>query len=345
MVVPGHDEDPRTREYRVTTQTPDLEVLREMEPRECAAVAVAATAHVGKGYRITRELSPDTVDCSTLVSQAHWLGAAIQTPFIAESQRLAQNGKDVEGEEIIPGDCLYAYASRESSPGGKHNHVAMYVGEDSAGHHWAIESADPVGVRFVPLESVRREGGIRRFCPSPQSRFGLGQWDRLASSVPKLGRLGARLTSRHASTTRHPGTDIYVDHETSVRSPLAGHVVALRPLGRGEFAVTIGRGDGMVTVLAPVLPLQATVGEYVDGGSVIGRLGTVKSPHCNAIPGFGGRARLHWELWAIKSEQPSPSPGLCPDQGLGAGVGKSQLALSPIYMVKSGALEPPVDLS
>lgn len=86
--------------------------------RECDAVARAALEHLGKRYRITRELRNGLIDCSTVVSQAHWIGAAVRVPFIAESQRNAANATAVESiADVLPGDVLVAYPSVAASPG------------------------------------------------------------------------------------------------------------------------------------------------------------------------------------------------------------------------------------
>src|SRR4051812_24507907 len=73
---------------------------------EALSVISASATFAGWRYQITREQADGLIDCSSLVSQSHWLGAAIGMPFIAETQRLAYSGIDVARNELRPGDVL-----------------------------------------------------------------------------------------------------------------------------------------------------------------------------------------------------------------------------------------------
>jgi hypothetical protein len=315
------------------------------ESIECVSVARSALKHVGKKYLITRELLPDVIDCSTIISQAHWEGAAVQTPFIAESQRIAPSGTFVAGSgEILPGDSLIEYPSRHLAPGGRHNHVAMFLCGDPAGEAWAIEAREAKGVEIVDFREVRSDGGIKRFCPNPNTSFKHGSWQALAIAVPKLGRLGARLTARYTDSVRHAGTDVYAIPGTAVVAPISGVVADMQIRNGLPISAEIySPARGMSTLLAPVVPLSGIhVGQEVAVGDVVGMLdGSRKWIGCNAIPARRGLCFLHWELWskadlgypAAQGIEPSRSAGWTADQAT---------PYNPIYAVKVGVIAPPL---
>jgi hypothetical protein len=287
------------------------------EMRECDSVACAAFDHLGKAYRITRELWPGLIDCSTVVSQAHWTGAAIQTPFIAETQRLATNAIAVSYDEMLPGDAIYAYPSRRDSPGGRHNHVALYLGKDQHGIPWVLESREETGASLVELNAIKFDGGIRRFCIEPLHIFRRGSWSRLVQRVPKLGRLGCRLTSQYGVSRRHRGCDIYVERSWPVISPINGTIVSVFRTGAfTDLFVGIWSSENYACSL--VGPIKAhsriKVGTEVAKGESLGSAGEGAGPGgCNVIPQPPGACRIHWELWDSTSAAASPADGLSCD--------------------------------
>lgn len=180
-------------------------------------------------YKRSEELEKGTtVDCSTLVSQSHWEGAAIGIPFVAENQRTATSGQVVSAiEGMIPADVLVKYPSLDASPDKTWNHVGLYLGRDIAGEQWLIESTSRAGVRLSRVAEFNPLGGIKRFTLtreafiSPQAQSAL----TLTLHVPKFGRLGVR-QYRKSGTERlpHKGLDIYVPDGTRVYATLAGRV-------------------------------------------------------------------------------------------------------------------------
>lgn len=282
--------------------------------RECDAVALASLEHVGKFYRITRELQPTLIDCSTIVSQAHWIGAAVQTPFIAESQRTATNARVIELDDLLPGDAIYAYPTRADAPGGRHNHVALYLGIDETGIPWAIESREDSGAVLVPLESLRFGGGVRRFCPNPVTSFEPGEWSYLVQRVPKLGRLGARLTARYGASLRHRGVDIYVGPCSRVVSPLTGSIEYLARVSHSGYTVGVWASESETySTVSPVkIAPRLRKGMTVESGEFLGHLAKGAGPGgCNVVPSFPGLSRIHWELWSSREEfGASPAPDL-----------------------------------
>jgi murein DD-endopeptidase MepM/ murein hydrolase activator NlpD len=313
--------------------------------RECVSVALAALRHAGKSYLITRELDEDYIDCSTIVSQAHWEGAAVQTPFIAETQRLAPSATAIASlDEIMPGDILIAYPSKEASPGGRHNHVALFLCGDPSGEAWAIEAREETGTMIIGLGTISHDGGIRRFCPNPDKTFAHGAWHDLALRVPKLGRLGARLTASYLGTRRHTGTDVYASPGSVVSSPADGEVVSIGKRSGLGISVEIGSAPaGISMLLAPlVVSADISVGQRVRAGDPLGRLdGDRRYPGCNAIPGRRGLHPLHWELWSDRDLGYPLTPGLSAG-GRIVSAHTQASAYSPVYPVKTGVLRTPL---
>jgi hypothetical protein len=322
-------------------EVPRFPHLEVPDLRECDSVARCALEHVGKSYRITRELWPGLIDCSTLVSQSHWSGAAIQTPFIAETQRRASNARAVERADLLPGDAIYSYSSAAEAPGGRHNHVALFLGRDESGTSWTIESREETGVVFTRLHEVKFGGGIRRFCLAPLRVFPNGPWSRLAPRVPKLGRLGARLTASYLSLRRHSGIDIYVDADWPVLSPLSGTVVAIfktSPSSGSFIGIWSSRHENC-SLLGPVnVRPGLRVDQDIQAGVFLGSPAHGPGPGgCNIIPRPPGAVRLHWELWAGSGFAVSPARDLrCAWLPRGLDVRASLLAQNPIYAMKRG---------
>lgn len=308
---------------------PTLTFLPSM-PNDAEARQVVTTAmrFVGRTYRITREMTGDTIDCSTLLSQAHWLGAGIGIPFIAENQRTAVNGVEVGLHELIPGDAIFAYPSVEHSPDRLHNHVAMYLGADDNDVEWVMESRAPSGVKFSRLEDAFSDGGCRRFTLNPLQIFDQNGWLEMAAAVPKLGRLGSRLTSGSTGRRRHTGVDLYVHNSgVPVWSPIAG----IANYQNGRVVVT---GRQSEVVLEPVEPVD-DFPRPVRRGSILGTLGRFRgSRPCNMVPGFQSLPHLHLELWSAGAESFYIQPG-APQRD-------AYLACNAVYAAKSGTLNLPV---
>jgi len=347
----GGDSDGYTREV----QRPDVVVLRTRQYgeihfggfghslRECDEVALASLSHIGKSYRITRELVDGYIDCSTVVSQSHWVGGAVQTPFIADSQLKAVNASDVSTSEPLPGDSIYAYRSARDSPGRRYNHVALVIGPDSDGRLWAIESSDPIGVRLTPVDDLRSGGGIRRFCPNPRRIFAGGEWRKYVEAVPKLGRLGSRLTANyHASERMHRGTDIYCADSSLVVAPLSGEIIGVERVRGVVHRIHLYSDTcGMMCTVGPLEPLGAIAeaGSYASVGMILGRTTSMGSHlGCNCMLAYRRRQYLHVELWDSTESMPSPAPGLSSEIARRVVPHSEFRAVSPIYAMKLGLL-------
>lgn len=315
--------------------------------RECDAVALASLEHLGKKYRITRELLDGFIDCSTVVSQAHWIGGAVRVPFIAESQRLADNAIQVDSlADVVPADVFVAHSSVAAAPGGRHNHVALFLGWDVEGEGWAIEAREAVGVRIIRLEDVQHDGGIRRFCPNPTAVYQPGDWSSIVGSVPKLGRLGARLTARYGSTSRHVGTDVYAPSGCAVLSPISGWVETIEKQRGKPCLLSIRKFDDATVIVLKRIVLHDRIveGSVVEAGQLIGSLDSTQIVGgCNRLPMRHGCSFLHLEMWA---EHPPGSPlarDVLPEPGMRPpGVGSRLLACNSVYAIKDGQLRSPL---
>jgi murein DD-endopeptidase MepM/ murein hydrolase activator NlpD len=259
---------------------------------ECMSVAQASLQFVGRTYRITREMTASTIDCSTLVSQSLWVGGGVAVPFIAESQRRFPAGESVGLAELLPGDALFAYAALEDTPDGSHNHVALFLGWDEIGEPWGIESKSPHGVRLSRLADLSLDGGIKRFCPKPTQVFAAGGWNWVAERVPKLGRLGARLTAG-GGRERHTGIDVFLPAGTPVLAPLDGTLVSDSEISRGRVRIV---GDDTLCILANV-DIEADA--EVRRGDVLGAVAEQGTGRCNRV-GRASKSWLHVELWSTR---------------------------------------------
>lgn len=312
---------------------------------EAAATVRATTRFAGWKYRITRELVDGLIDCSTLASQAHWAGAAVGIPFVAETQRLAYSAKAVKPSGILPSDLLVRYPSREASPDGRHNHVVLYLGEHPRAGHWVIEASETGnGVRTRPMADSDADGGIRRFLPHPTEAFASRETAlSLASAVPKLGRLGCRLTAGLLDPRRHRGVDIYCRGNGPVAAPLSGRLV-YEPRGKSEAGVVhvIGADSHELVSLRPIA-LDTGSPARVEAGEPIGWLAEERPLTCNSIPALRGFPFLHFEYWSSRphtfiDERDLPEPSI-PSERPPDGLMKS---FNPIYAIKLGLLASPI---
>jgi hypothetical protein len=323
-----------------------LRVATSRNRTESESVALCALTFLGRRYRITREFVPGYIDCSTVVSQAHWWGAAVQTPFIADTQLQAVNSERVDLASLLPGDAIYLYSSGSKSPGGKHNHVVLFVGLDESGRKWGVESRDPDGVRLTPIDALTVGGGIRRFCPSPGKRFEDGMWAPLVRRVPKLGRIGARLTFPTNTSIRHVGTDIYLPPRTAVYSPLSGHVDGVLGRSRGCKALAIQSTRGYRTILAPIAECKLHPGDPVEQGDWLGLSAPVRLPGCNIVQPLIGTVPVHWEVWGRSSQRLS-APGLSEQLSFVAPPRSSRprYCMNAAYLLKMGWIGSPFSVS
>lgn len=334
---------------RCESGLPDLRVMefRGEHVPEGVAVAREALLRIGDVYGVRRELSPGVLDCSTLVSQSMWVGAGVRTPFRAEMQRTDPLARAVNWTALTYGDLAFRYESAADSPGGSHNHVAMYVGTDRAGDRWCVESSETRGVILTPLEPGLHQGGFRRFCPRPDVSFPTRNWQPIARSVPKLGRLGCRLTAATPTHHRlHLGTDIVIKQTAPIVAPVSGVITRImQGSGTGCFLEIESPCPSLsVQVMGPIAGLCRIVGDAVARGEFLGISSADYVHGCNVLRHLG-HSRLHWESWGLER---------CGGLGhfdlrfsnRGTAIGQRDrrelLAQNPVYLVKRGLLHNPV---
>lgn len=301
---------------------------------ECMTTVAAAGRFPGWRYGMTRELVDGLIDCSTLVSQSLWIGAGVGVPFIAETQRLAYSAVEVHCDGWLPGDVLVRYPSPAASPRKRHNHVGLYLGSDTSGTDWLLESRRPAGVRARPLYAEAALGGVRRFLPNPTRVFeSQGPVLRLASATPKLGRIGARRRLATGRSDVHRGIDIYFDGPVEVVAPARGRAERQRD---GVVHLYSAGGDSVVVLSS----LEGEPGASdVDEGAPLGRCRRAERPHCNSVASLAHGWSLHVEYW---TSQPL---GYCEERLVTATArppAEGMRAYNPIYAMKLGWLGLPV---
>ena len=273
-------------------------------------VCMVALGYLGYSYERNEELVSGTViDCSTLTSQALWLGAAIGIPFVADNQRTAASGKTILSlGEMIPGDVVIKYPSLEEAlPEKKWNHVGLYLGRDNQGCQWLIESASKTGACLSRVMDFNPQGGIKRFTlsrevfDSPQAKAVLA----LTRLVPKFGRLGVRQYCKFGERRVHNGIDLYVSIGTPVYASIEG-TVCLYTQADGEQLVGIeinSPDTGFLISYLHMGDIQKDTGNLVKEGDL---LGFVSLPNKNSdviySPTATGRSsHLHLEVFGIGS--------------------------------------------
>ncbi|MDO8573053.1 MAG: peptidoglycan DD-metalloendopeptidase family protein [bacterium] len=229
-------------------------------------------------YQRSEELDDKTtIDCSTLVSQSYWEGAAIGIPFVAENQRTAMSGQTVSSlSEMIPGDVLVKYASLNEAPDKTWNHVGLYLGRDFDGEQWLIESTSKFGVRLSKVTDFDQKGGLKRFTFSKTvfDLFVANEALRLTTLVPKFGRLGVRQYCISGATRlAHKGLDIYVNEGTCVYATLSGKVSLIGDDIEKSFGVSI-MGDNLIVRYLMLGELFVQEGAIVSKGVLLGKIVT-----------------------------------------------------------------------
>jgi hypothetical protein len=282
------------KDRNVSDETADilLRIFDNLETRgfqpeqECISVILVALRYLGLPYLRTEELADKTIDCSTLTSQAHWEGAAVGIPFVAENQRTAKSGEPVAGlADILPGDVVVKYESLEDTPDGIYNHVGIVIGWDEQGSPWIVESASSVGVRISPLASFQPKGGIKRFLPRPLDIFPIAEAEslqRTAETIPKFGRFGVRQYSKKNSQRfEHLGIDIYCPTQTPVFAPISG-VARFSHLER-EDSVSINIFNEQIEAFCSLANINYSNSIY-DGATINegNFIGTVIPPSSNS---------------------------------------------------------------
>jgi len=297
-----------------------------------------ALGYLGYSYERHEELVfSETIDCSTLVSQSHWEGALIGVPFTAESQRKASSGKVISSmAEALPADVLVKYPSVSESPDGQWNHVGLYLGRDTSGIEWVVESVSGAGVRLTRAADFDPQGGIRRFVPfedvvhDSTARAALA----LAIRVPKLGRLGAKQYPVSGGFRQaHRGVDIYTKENMPVYAGMEGVISVLHDNLKKTDGVEIYSQEETAARYLMLRDIRVHDGDIVKVGALIGY---VRRPPKNSglvySKLFGDTAHLHLEFQTRRGS--SYAQGNCHVEG-------DSVYLNPLYCSKFGQLSLP----
>jgi len=103
----------------------------------------------------------------------------------------------------------------------------------------------------------------------------------------RTGSFGRRRVFNGQKRRPHSGMDIAAEQGTPVRAPSAGTVIELGNFFFSGNLVYIEHGQGMISLFAHLSEINVSLGEQVNKGQVIGKVGAtgrVTGPH------------LHWSL-------------------------------------------------
>ena len=288
-------------------EQPDLKTLefhRFHVDSDIFRVCQTALSFVGQPYLQAEELASGAIDCSTLTSQSHWLGAQVGIPFVADSQRVAASGLVIaDVAHSIPGDIWIRYPSAKASPDGQFNHVGIYLGIDDKGDGWVIESRGGVGVILTQSDQFPPLGGIKRylnFGATPFNGSGAESARLLAEKVPKMGRLGARQYA-HGSEIRyaHKGVDIYLPYGTEIISPITGSITPYRDQVEGGGCEIV---EGSIFIRILHVRLSDESSDVVSGQ----KLGSLVEPNEKSLVYVDGLTKdnchIHVEVGSKNNE-------------------------------------------
>ncbi len=151
---------------------------------------------------------------------------------------------------------------------------------------WSSAQKAPAaqGGPFVPYKSIRRPGPSNRCCrASSRHSSRRRKLSLLARACPSPAAAGAvrddkhlRLSHRslHRSAAMHTGIDFRAETGTPVRATRARRVVTSAYQGGYGNMVEIDHGMGLTTRYAHLSALLVDEGEFVQVGTVVGRVGS-----------------------------------------------------------------------
>jgi murein DD-endopeptidase MepM/ murein hydrolase activator NlpD len=144
----------------------------------------------------------------------------------------------------------------------------------------ALLAPDVIAKERERLDSVRFIFSPQRHWVAPLQR-------------PSVGTISAYFGTHRAYndgpyTSYHTGVDFKAPSGTPVYAPSAGIIVLAEPLTVRGNTILIDHGWGMLTGYWHLSSIDVQVGQFVEQGDMIGRVGNT---------GLSTGAHLHWEVW------------------------------------------------
>lgn len=271
-----------------------------VEDSERIRILKSSLQFLGNPYLRTEELAVNTVDCSTLTSQSYWEGAQIGIPFIAQSQRDAADGEEVNIENILPGDIVVKFPTLKDSPDQTYNHVGLILGSSKTGQVYVIESNSRDGCVISTLEEFNPAGGFRRYIKNENITTDDSlhtEFNSVAKHVPKLSRLGARQYQKEQpARIQHKGIDIYVEAGSTVYAPIDG-VITLTTLPDEKEPAIVIQGENIQCVLGNINVHKNLIGQTVKADTSVGVVAEISTETHMKYPDVKGKtSHLHFQI-------------------------------------------------
>jgi len=195
-----------------------------------------------------------------------------------------------------------------------------------------------------PVDGGAAAGGVRRFLPNPMAVFPAQTHAlELARGVPKLGRLGSRLTSGLIEPRRHHGVDIYFRRPPQIIAPFGGSIeVETDRRDRDVGAIVLASPQGDEFMLMRPLYAPRRSGGEVGAGERIGSLASAPCFGCNMIPAIRDFPHLHLEYWSARELGYFAERALALPAGLRLDKGNALQSHNALYAMKLGLIGLPV---
>ena len=161
----------------------------------------------------------------------------------------------------------------------------------------------PAQVSVADVLPPEASPAIALAAPTPTELRDLRLVYPLASPAEQIDPWGWRWSERRGAWRMHTGIDLAAAEGTPVLAARAGRVVLVEDVGAYGLSVLIDHGQGVETLYAHLLDAAVAMGQAVEAGSVIGRVG---------MSGSASGPHLHFELRQRGGSAEAPLKALDP---------------------------------